>query len=81
MILFQLFTKTGQSFVTHFEGVSCKMRHTGGQGGGRFECHEGGGQGSGARGQGPGAGNSIGVGWHPAATTAADAAPNGEAVA
>ena len=32
-------------------------------------------------GQGAADENSISVGWHPAATTAADAAPNGEAMA
>jgi hypothetical protein len=36
---------------------------------------------TGAGGQGPGAGNSISLGGHPAATTASDATPNGEALA
>jgi hypothetical protein len=35
----------------------------------------------GARGRGPGAGNSIDPGGRPAATTASDATPNGEALA
>jgi hypothetical protein len=35
---------------------------------------------TGARGRGSGAGNSISLGEHPAATTASDATPNGEAL-
>ena len=36
---------------------------------------------TGARGRGSGAGNSISLGGHPAATTASDATPTGEALA
>jgi hypothetical protein len=35
---------------------------------------------TGAGNQGPGTGNSISLGGHPAATRASDAAPNGEAL-
>jgi hypothetical protein len=35
---------------------------------------------TGAGGQGPGDGNSISLGGHPAAASALDAAPNGEAL-